>query len=67
MNGDGHEIYERLNKIEVDLGRHDERLTSMGKMVDEIKKIVNGLQVKVAGIVAIVTLLVQWGFEVWGK
>lgn len=65
MNGNDPELFERIGKLEVGHGRHDERLKTVEDFAREMRLAITGMQVKLAGIVALVTLGIQLGFKLW--
>lgn len=65
MNGDDAEMYERLRDLEVDNARHDERIKTIEDFAKEMRAAITGMQIKLAGIVAIVTLGIQLAFKIW--
>jgi hypothetical protein len=62
---DESEMYERIGKLEVGHGRHDERLKSVEDFAREMRLAITGMQVKLAGIVALVTVGIQLAFKFW--
>lgn len=65
MNGNDPEIFERIRDLEVGHGRHDERLKTIEEFAREIRMAITGMQIKLAGIVALVTLGIQLAFKIW--
>lgn len=59
------EIYRRLNMIEVESGRHDERLTTVEDFVKEIRSTVGDMKIQLAVIIAGTTLAIQVIFHYW--
>ncbi len=62
---DDSEIYGRLTGMEITQARHDERLKTLEDFAREVRQTVIGMQIKLAGIVAVVSLIVQLGFKFW--
>ncbi len=65
MSDNDREIFERLGGLEVGHGRHDERLKTIEDFAREMRAAITGMQIKLAGIVAIVTLGIQLAFKFW--
>ncbi len=65
MNGNDPEIFERLRDLDVGHARHDERIKSVEDFAREMRQAITGMQVKLAGIVAIVSIGVQVAFKLW--
>lgn len=65
MNSNDPELFDRLRDLEVGHGRHDERLKSIEDFAREMRAAITGMQVKLAGIVAIVSIGVQLAFKFW--
>lgn len=65
MNGNDPEIFNRIGDLEVGHGRHDERLKTIEDFAREMRTAITGMQVKLAGIVAIVSVGVQLAFKFW--
>lgn len=63
MNGSEPEIFERIRDLEVMHGRHDERIKSVEDFAREMRSAISGMQVKLAGVVAIVTIGVELAFR----
>ncbi len=65
MNSNDPEIFDRIRDLEVGHGRHDERLKTIEDFAREMRMAITGMQVKLAGIVALVSIGVQVGFKLW--
>lgn len=65
MNGNDPEFFDRIRDLEVGHGRHDERLKTVEDFAREMRAAINGMQIKLASIVAIITLGVQLVFKFW--
>lgn len=65
MNGNDPEIFDRIGHLEVGQGRHDERLKTIEDFAREMRTAITGMQVKLAGIVAVVSIGVQLAFKIW--
>lgn len=65
MNGNDPEVFERIRDLEVSHGRHDERLKTIEDFAREMRAAITGMQVKLAGIVAVVSIGVQLAFKYW--
>jgi uncharacterized coiled-coil protein SlyX len=65
MNGNDHDAFERMRDLEVGHARHDERIKSIEDFAREMRQAITGMQVKLAGIVAIVSIGVQVAFKFW--
>lgn len=57
------EILERIRDLEINHGRHDERIKSVEDFAREMRSAISGMQVKLAGVVAIVTIGVELAFR----
>ncbi len=60
---DDSEIHERIRDLEVNHGRHDERIKTIEDFAREMRTAISGMQVKLAGIVAVVTIGVELAFR----
>lgn len=65
MNSNDPELFDRIRDLEVGHGRHDERLKTIEDFAREMRAAITGMQVKLAGIVAIVSIGVQLAFKIW--
>jgi hypothetical protein len=65
MNSNDPELFDRIRDLEVGHGRHDERLKTIEDFAREMRAAITGMQVKLAGIVAVVSIGVQLAFKYW--
>lgn len=65
MNGNDQGGFDRIRDLEVGHARHDERIKSVEDFAREMRQAITGMQVKLAGIVAIVSIGVQVAFKLW--
>lgn len=65
MSSEEEEVFKRLGGLEVGHARHDERLKTVEDFVREMRQAIVGMQVKLAGIVALVTVGIELAFKFW--
>lgn len=63
MDGSEQELFERIRDLEVVNGRHDERLKTVEDFAREMRVAISGMQIKLAGVVAIVTIGIELAFK----